>query len=183
MRKLTLAGISHWASEPTGGILSEEVVEYEDCVRHNMNEIMRCALSIDNLMGDFISRYFSPSEMRRQSLFDNWIAHSSSLTFKSKADIVFASINDDPMLKDRFSVNAMRVDFQRIMKFRNAFAHGKLVGYEDDGEFVVHHFRGKPESDTLDLARFTKIGDSCDSLHRKMLELIHAITRTSSDRG
>ena len=70
----------------------------------------------------------------------------------------------------------------RIMRFRNAFAYGKLEGNAADGEYVVYHFSGGPESDKLDAKRFDKIEASCVDLHTEMMKLISAITRTSSSR-
>ena len=125
---------------------------------------MRCSLDIDSMMAKIIAVYFAPANPQRRELFDSWIAHSSSLSFKSKFDIVIALINDESGLEIELDTKQLSDDFRRVMMFRNAFAHGRLIHHRTPDEFRIHHFHGKPESHVLDEKRFQKIENSARSL-------------------
>ena len=159
------------------GQLVADGAELRETIHHNMQEIMRCALDIDNHLAEIISFYFRPADQARADLFQNWIAHSSSLSFKSKFDIVMAILDTEENLRPECELKKLTEHFRRVMMFRNAFAHGKLVRHRPENTFRIHHFHGKPESHEIDEARIKKIETSCRELFMSLSQVLMKIAQ------
>ena len=189
MQKLSLPYVAHSnhvntttlaSPDPFGDLdkiheQTEESAVTEEVVRHNMHEVMRCSLSIDALMATFISKFFEPKIETRRTLFDDWIVHSSAVTYKTKFDILVAAVKSEQKLSEKIDLKKIDEHFMRVMMFRNAFAHGKLMRDEPGGSFTIHHFRGQPEQHDLDEKRFKKLENSCRAVFDNVRALIESL--------
>lgn len=75
---------------------------------------------------------------------------------------------DAPIKDGAIDIKEFKSCFNKVMTFRNAFAHGQIAKYPDEGVIKVHHFHGKPEVHTLDEKRWVKLEGYCLLLHQSL---------------
>ena len=141
-------------------------------------EYLRFALEVEQMLGNLVSLMYCPKNQYLESVFSEWVAHSSHLGLKAKYDIVKAAIETESEVYEEIDRKVLDEDFRRLMKFRNAFTHGKLVFNHSTDSFWIRHFRGKPEKDELTAERWKKLEESILRFH----EVLRVVQDILADR-
>ena len=181
MKKIFMPRITRWASVPVEGIVNNETQKIVD---HNVSEVIVGALSLERLLEEFIRKFFEPANQTRIRQFNLLIVRSSNLSFSGKWRIVADVIKEDARLShfagDKKMTEERNKHFRRILRYRNAFAHGRLSYNAENGNPAIEFFSGSPQTEIWDDVRFEKINSSAFFLHSWLTKLVEAVTSTSS---
>lgn len=120
--------------------------------------ILNASFNIESLLEKIISHYFFDrtiqSQKENEIKFQNLILSSDWCSFSSKRKLISHIINEQSLLKGK-EKNDYEELLGKIMRYRNAFAHGEFA---TNGEIVrLKYFEGSLKIITIDDTYLSKV--------------------------
>ncbi len=135
----------------------------------NKGKVIEGAIAIEEMLAILITDYFLLGcAPERKSIFNAIILESDWCTFSAKRKLMRHIVDDLKLLE-----GAQKADFDellaRVMRYRNAFTHGKL---SSDGEKVwISYFEGTPKKVELTDEYLTEVETALDRAFRQVTSL------------
>lgn len=143
---------------PLGTVDIGEKGKEVEIARSNGGKILYATTSIEQKMEGIISHYIFGlflEEHPERSFFENEILGASGITFNFKKDLLKKLVH-----KGRFLEGKKKHELERwladIVKWRNAFAHGKLQ-YDNKQGCLLTYYSGGHQQISLDDAFWDKV--------------------------
>jgi len=147
-----------------------ELRELTDEVSRNRLAVLEGALSVENLLSKMIGHFFFKRNNGndKRLMFDEMVLNSDWCSFAAKRKLLTQIINKENLLqgskKEEFDKN-----LQRVISFRNAFAHGK---FSSDGKVVwLNYFAGTPQKQELTEKYLEEVESKLQSAWDRCFEL------------
>jgi hypothetical protein len=111
-------------------------------IEKNGLELITATVMLEERMIEAVSKLlFRESEAQRQrDFFAEEIMGASDFSFAFKRR-VFTRLLERTSALDAEAIKELKAGLNKVMEWRNAFAHGKLL-YEHNGGFVLLHYSG-----------------------------------------
>ncbi|MEQ8246014.1 hypothetical protein [Fulvivirga sp.] len=144
-----------------------DIIEYQErmsIVSYNKLQIIDNALNIENELERIISFYFFGRDHKNKEqakVFETQILFSNWCSFESKRKLVMFILEKQSLFDNNKSKDEFDKSLRKIMKYRNAFTHGKVKylrervklswyeGVKPIDEFLTDEFLAKIETDFL----------------------------------
>ncbi len=126
--------------------------------RVNGGQVVYATTSVETEIDKFLSRYFMGEFVPLDNpriLFEREVLQSSAFTFGSKKDLATQIINKEKLLVGK-NKNKLQEYLNTIMRWRNAFAHGK-IGHSQNSGCIIEFYSGKNDSLILNDEFWTKL--------------------------
>ena len=130
-------------TQASGEVLTEIAV-----IEKNGLEILSAAIMLEDRMIEAVGKILFGSNNDNREFFENEIMGTSdfSYSFKRKA---FTRLLEQKRVIDPDKLKKLKADLNKIMEWRNAFAHGKVL-HELNGGFVLQYYSGGHQELVLD---------------------------------
>ncbi len=129
-----------------GAMNVQELREEIEIARRNGAQVVWAALEVEQAMEHIISdhMFFPMGIMPPRDFFNRHILTSSFFGFAPKKELVREIVNKRGLL-DAKEKNTLPGHLKKVMDRRNAFAHGKITGMQDQGCFLEYFSGGQKE--------------------------------------
>ncbi|WP_044617315.1 hypothetical protein [Gynuella sunshinyii] len=148
---------------------SDDYTEDLSIVERNCSKIISAAIIIEDRMISAVSKIIFTKDNQYQNFFVNEIMGTSDSTYVFKRR-VFTRLIENFQLMETDRIKKLKAELNKVMSWRNAFAHGKLV-HEHNGGFILEYYSGGSKDLLLDNRFFDKAEETirycvreCDSL-------------------
>lgn len=130
-------------TQASGEVLGEMAV-----IEKNGLEILSAAIMMEDRMIEAVGKILFGSNNDNREFFENEIMGTSdfSYSFKRKA---FTRLLEQKNVIEPDKLKKLKAGLNKIMEWRNAFAHGKVL-YELNGGFVLQYYSGSHQELVLD---------------------------------
>uniref|UniRef100_UPI0030ED5B54 hypothetical protein n=1 Tax=Pseudomonas guineae TaxID=425504 RepID=UPI0030ED5B54 len=127
-------------------------------IEKNGSEILAAAIMIEDRMIEAVSKILfgiSTDNAQRRSFFENEIIGTSDFSYAFKRRVFTRLLEQMEMLEPE-SAKKLKAGLNKIMEWRNAFAHGQVL-HEHNGGFVLQYYSGGQKEMILNDELFEKI--------------------------
>lgn len=135
---------------PLGNIVDESISAITETARRNGGKVLYATTSIEQQLEEILLYYFMGPFIEhsdKRVMFEKEILQSSALSYSAKKELVSKLINNHELLTGK-KKNKLQESLKKIMKWRNAFAHGKVQHDNLKGCFIKY-YSGAPKTLTL----------------------------------
>lgn len=157
-----------------GAFIAGEYEEVVSLARRNGGHVLYAATSIEQEIEKILLNYFMgpfTGPDKRRDLFTNEVLQSSTLSFKSKKELLFKVINETDSLTGKRK-DKLQVHLKNIMEWRNAFAHGKIQHDSTKGCLVKHY-----SGNTKELILSDDLLDEIEKTFHECHDLLNLVLR------
>ena len=134
-------------------------VEKVDTAMENAKTVIFSTTQIEHDMESLISAYLFGQEYEEsKSFFDNEILKTNFFTFSTKKRIVLSLIKKLILLEGK-NYSSLEQSLNRIMNYRNAFAHGEIVSSVAEG-VILRYFSSEQKEDVLSDEYWTSLEET-----------------------
>ncbi len=151
----------------------------------NGSLVIRSALGIEQNCAEIIGAFFIRNDPNLLNVFMDQIVHSSFFSFESKRKTIFW-ICEQLRILDPQDRNKFEKTFSRVIRYRNAFAHGTIL--QKHNEICVSYFQSSPRIENLDLAFWEGIEETFEianiyitSIHTRIVCSENSMTAGQTD--
>ncbi len=148
----------HVNGEPKSSRSDEDFSTEIEAIEQNAYEILSAAVLLEDRMIEAVSLILfgalEENSNRKQFFVDEIIGTSDfSYSFKRR---VFTRLLEASTLLSRGEVKKLKSGLNKIMEWRNAFAHGQII-HEHSGGFLLGYYCGGPKEIILDNKYFETV--------------------------
>lgn len=137
-------------------------------IEKNGSELIAATVMLEDRMIEAVGKLLFPkgSDMQLQrDFFAEEVMGTSDFSFAFKRK-VFTRLLERTDALDAGAIKELKAGLNKIMEWRNAFAHGKIV-HEHNGGFVLFYYSGGRKELVLDDALFEQVeGTICNCLYQ-----------------
>lgn len=127
-------------------------------IEKNGSELITAAVMLEDRMIEAVSKLLfrknADSRLQRE-FFVEEIMGTSDFSFAFKRRTLTRLLERAEALEPS-AIKELKAGLNKVMEWRNAFAHGKLL-HEHNGGFVLQYYSGGPQELVLDDAFFEKV--------------------------
>ncbi|WP_139332481.1 hypothetical protein [Aquipseudomonas alcaligenes] len=141
-------------TSPSGSSAADELAAIEK----NGSEIITVTVMLEDRMIEAVSKLLfgkNTGTNIQRDFFVEEVMGASDFSFASKRR-VFTRLLERTGALEAGAISELKAGLNKIMEWRNAFAHGKLL-HEHNGGFVLQYYSGGPQELVLDDAFFEKV--------------------------
>ena len=141
-------------TKESGESLAAEMADIDK----NGYEILSAAIMLEDRMIEAVSLILFGSandNSENRSFFQNEIIGTSDFSFAFKRR-VFTRLLESKKLLSPEKVKVLKAGLNKLMEWRNAFAHGQII-HERNGGFVLRYYSGGYKEFVLDDEYFEKV--------------------------
>lgn len=142
--------------------------------RNNRVRVLEASLVVESCLRDVIAIHFFGLKHDRKSEFQSWILDSDWCSFAAKRKLINFIINERELLEGS-EKNKFDGLLSRVMKTRNAFAHGKFIKEEE--RVYLKYFDQKEVSQELSDEYLRDIQNLLEGTVFESRNLVHSILR------
>ena len=127
-------------------------------IEKNGAELITAAVMLEDRMINAVAKILfskSPETQIRREFFAEEIMGTSDFSFSFKRK-VFTRLLERTYALDAGEINELKAGLNKVMEWRNAFAHGKIV-HEHNAGFVLSYYSGGRKEFVLDDAFFEQV--------------------------
>ncbi len=160
--------------------LSKELVT----LQKNGAEILYATINIENILENLLTVYLFGTRKihnERRCFFENELLQSSYLSFAAKKAIGQKIIHRLNLLKGS-QKNILESNLKKIMDWRNAFAHGKLVNDVHEGCFI-QYFSGFSKELKLDDEFWVSVERCFSDTEELLTEIVRKLDSHTSSKN
>lgn len=142
-------------SNPSGGARLDELATIEK----NGSELIMAAVTLEDRMIEAVSKllFGTAAESRKaREFFAEEIMGASDFSYAFKRR-VFTRLLESTGALDSISIKELKAGLNKVMEWRNAFAHGKVLHVHNAGGYVLQYYSGGRQELVLDDAFFEKV--------------------------
>ncbi|HEP1209343.1 hypothetical protein [Stenotrophomonas maltophilia] len=162
-------------------VISRQCFEDElATIERNGSELITAVVLLEERMIEAVSLLLFGRQSERdleRNFFSNEIMGTSEFPFASKRR-VFTALLERTGAVSTDQAKELRSALSKVMKWRNAFAHGRVL-YQHDGQFCLAHYSGGPQELILDDTFFELV----ESTVRHCLYMCNDVIRQASLRA
>ncbi|HSY74434.1 MAG TPA: hypothetical protein VK810_03105 [Dongiaceae bacterium] len=163
MKKIGLPVNTQFQIAANASVNVNEALDLTRQARSNRHVILESAMTIERELSGIISYYFLGAVHEKKTIFDEMILNSDWCSFAAKRKLIKYIINEQNVFESS-EKNIFEKLFQRIMSFRNAFAHGEI---SSDGKIVwLSYFEGTPKKQEISDEYLTEIEKYFDRAYK-----------------
>jgi hypothetical protein len=167
MRVITLPRSYTMTVPPLSSINGLKGIEMIEVARHNGMQIISCTLAIEDLMKKVITNTLFSEVKEKKELVTGLILDSEWFSFSACRNLFLRLLQDGQCVTGRVRQDFEK-DLSKVMKCRNAFAHGTI--FFDGTSIALKYFEGASKQivlneeywssvESLYLRTFTKLGE------------------------
>jgi hypothetical protein len=127
-------------------------------IEQNGSEILSATIMLEDRMIEAVSKILfgiSTQNNKYREFFMNEIMGSSDFSYAFKRR-VFTRLLERLQILDLNQIKKLKAGLNKLMEWRNAFAHGKVI-HEYNGGFVLQYYSGEQKEVILDDEFFENI--------------------------
>jgi hypothetical protein len=137
-----------------------EGVELDDLatIERNGSELIMAVVMLEDRMIEAVSKLLfgtDGSTRRMREFFVEEIIGASELSFAFKRR-VFTRLIERTGALDSSDTKELKAGLSKVMEWRNAFAHGKVL-HDQEAGYILQYYSGGRQERTLDDALFEKV--------------------------
>ena len=182
MRKIQLpkVAIIRWTNEKSNVEEYSQDVDYTKdmaVIEKNGSEILSATVMLEDRMIEGASKLLfgtGSANIAKREFFVNEIMSTSDFSFAFKRR-VFTRLLEQFQVIENERIKSLKAGLQKIMLWRNAFAHGQVI-HELNGNFVLHYYSGGHQELTLN----DKFFENVESTIRECLYICNGIIQSSN---
>ncbi|HKB59250.1 MAG TPA: hypothetical protein VKC56_04305 [Gallionellaceae bacterium] len=133
-----------------GTFSTEDAAPSLEMARKNGGNILYATTSVEQQLENILMLYFMGPFIKheeRRILFEREILQSSALSYNAKKELVSKILAHNEVVDNKV-LNKLQQKLKRIMEWRNAFAHGKLI-YDADAGCSLQYYSGSAKTLSL----------------------------------
>jgi hypothetical protein len=150
-----------WSTKPSehgNGVRTDSNSNDIEVIERNGSDILSAAIMLEDRMIEAVSKLLFGSTNEscdRRNFFINEIMSTSDFSFAFKHRVFTRSLEQfDIIEKDK--IKELKAGLQKVMTWRNAFAHGQLL-HEINGPYILTYYSGGHQELVLDDDFFNKV--------------------------
>ena len=129
-----------------------------DTIQKNGSELIIATVMLEDRMIEAVSKLLfgkTADGRERREFFVSEIMGTSDFSFAFKRR-VFTRLLERTKALDAPAINELKAGLNKVMEWRNAFAHGKVL-HEHNGGYLLQYYSGGVQELVLDDAFFDKV--------------------------